>query len=68
MGRADVQLLGQDMTAQAALLASGALSCVELVTQQLAAIEASQAAINSYIHVAAGAALAAAAESDLYQS
>ncbi|WP_433852840.1 amidase [Stenotrophomonas nitritireducens] len=64
MSRADAQLLGQDMTAQAALLASGAVSCVELVTQQLAAIEASQAAINSYLHADAGAALAAAAESD----
>lgn len=61
---ADAQLLSQDLTAQAALLESGAVSCVELVRQQLVAIEASQPVINSYIHVDAAGALAAAAESD----
>ncbi len=62
--KADTQLLSADLTAQAALLASGELGCVELVRQQLAAIEASQPAINSYIHVDAEGALAAATASD----
>ncbi|WP_269792490.1 amidase [Stenotrophomonas sp. Iso1] len=64
MSKADAQLLIQDMTAQAALLAAGELSSVELLRQQLAAIDASQSIINSYIHVDVEGALAAAAESD----
>ena len=64
MSKADAQLLSQDMTAQAALLAAGELSSVELLRQQLTAIDASQSVINSYIHVDAEGALAAAAESD----
>src|SRR5690606_18524672 len=64
VSKADAQLLSQDMTAQAALLAAGTLSSVELLRQQLAAIDASQSVINSYIHVDAEGALAAAAESD----
>ncbi|WP_449468111.1 amidase [Stenotrophomonas humi] len=64
MSKADAQLLSQDMTAQAALLAAGELSSVELLRQQLAAIDASQSVINSYIHVDAEGALAAAAASD----
>src|SRR5690606_6779145 len=64
VSKADAQLLSQDMTAQAALLAAGELSSVELLRQQLAAIDASQSVINSYIHVDAEGALAAAAESD----
>ncbi len=64
MSKADAQLLSQDMTAQAALLAAGELSSVELLRQQLAATDASQPVINSYIHVDAEGALAAAAESD----
>ncbi|WP_323032687.1 amidase [Paracoccus sp. (in: a-proteobacteria)] len=64
MSKADAQLLSSDLTAQAALLASGALSSRELVQQQLLAIAASQPVINSYLQVDAEAALAAAAESD----
>lgn len=64
MSKADAQLLSSDLTAQAALLASGALSSRELVQQHLAAIAASQPVINSYLHIDAEAALAAAAESD----
>ncbi|WP_057634115.1 amidase [Stenotrophomonas humi] len=64
MSKADAQLLSQDMTAQAALLAAGELSSVELLRQQLAATDASQPVINSYIYVDAEGALAAAAESD----
>ncbi|MCD9085493.1 amidase [Stenotrophomonas sp. SY1] len=64
MSKADAQLLSQDLTAQVVLLASAELSCVELMQQQLAAITASQRLINSYIHVDAEGALAAAAESD----
>lgn len=63
MSKADAQLLSLDMTAQAALLAAGEVSCTELIEQQLAAIAASQAQINSYIHVDAEGALAAAAHS-----
>lgn len=64
MSKADAQLLSQDLTAQAALLAAGEVSCTELVTQQLAAIAASQTQINAYIHVDAEGALAAAALSE----
>ena len=38
MSRADMQLLGRDLTTQAAALAAGELSSVELVGQELAAI------------------------------
>ena len=62
MSKADAQLLSLDLTAQAALLAAGEVSCTELMEQQLAAIAASQAQINSYIHVDAEGALAAAAQ------
>lgn len=64
MSKADAQLLSRDLTAQAALLASGELDSVELVRQQLAAIEASQPRVNSYLHVDAEGALAAAAVAD----
>ena len=64
MSRADMQLLGRDLTTQAAALAAGELSSVELVGQVLAAIDASQPAVNSYIAVDADAALAAASASD----
>ena len=64
MSKADAQLLSSDLTAQAALLVSGALSSRELVQQQLVAIAASQPVINSYLQVDAEATLAAAAESD----
>ena len=64
MSKADAQLLSCDLTAQAALLAAGELESVELVRQQLAAIEASQPVINSYLHVDAEGALGAAAQSD----
>lgn len=64
MSKADAQLLCQDMTTQAALLAAGELSSVELLHQQLAAIHASQPVINSYLHVDVEGALAAAAQSD----
>lgn len=64
MSKADAQLLSCDLTAQAALLAAGELDSVELVRQQLVAIEASQPVINSYLHVNAEGALAAAAQSD----
>lgn len=63
MSKADAQLLSLDLTAQAALLAAGDVSCTELIEQQLAAIAASQVQINSYIHVDAEGALAAAAQS-----
>ena len=63
MSKADAQLLSLDLTAQAALLAAGEVSCTELIEQQLAAIAASQAQINSYIHVDAEGALAAATQS-----
>jgi len=65
VSKADAHLLSSDLTAQAALLDAGQLGCVELLQQQLAAIHASQPVINSYIHVDADGALAAAAESDL---
>ena len=68
MSKADAQLLSSDLTAQAALLASGALSSRELVQQQLLAIAASQPVINSYLQVDAEAALAAAAESDRHMA
>ena len=64
MSKADAQLLASDLTAQAALLAAGALDSVTLVEQHLAAITASQPVINSYLHVDAEGALAAAAASD----
>ncbi len=64
MSRADMQLLGRDLTTQAAALAAGELSSVELVGQVLAAIEASQPVVNSCIAIDADAALAAAAASD----
>ncbi|MEN5208670.1 amidase [Stenotrophomonas terrae] len=64
MSKADAQLLSLDLTAQAALLAANEVSCTELIEQQLAAIAASQAQINSYIHVDAEGALAAAALSE----
>ncbi|WP_303748718.1 amidase [Stenotrophomonas pigmentata] len=63
MSKADAQLLSLDLTAQAALLAAGEISCTELIEQQLAAIVASQAQVNSYIHIDAEGALAAAAQS-----
>lgn len=63
MSKADAQLLSLDLTAQAALLAAGEVSCTELIEQQLAAIVASQAQVNSYIHIDAEGALAAAAQS-----
>ena len=44
MSRADMQLLGRDLTTQAAALAAGELSSVERVGQVLAAIDASQPA------------------------
>ena len=53
MSRADMQLLGRDLTTQAAALAAGELSSVELVGQVLAAIEASQPVVNSCIATAA---------------
>ena len=64
MSKADASLLSSDLSTQSALLASGAVSSSELITQQLAAIAASQAQVNSYIHVDAQGALAAAAASD----
>ena len=64
MSNADVQLLSADLTAQAAWLAAGQVSAVELVSQQLAAITASQPVINAYISVDAEGALAAARASD----
>lgn len=63
MSKADAQLLSLDLTAQAALLAAAEVSCTELIEQQLAAIVASQAQVNSYIHIDAEGALAAAAQS-----
>ncbi|MFT4257896.1 MAG: amidase [Pseudoxanthomonas sp.] len=64
MNTADARLLGSDLTAQAAGLASGQLGSVELLRQQLAAIAASQSAVNAFIHVDAEGALAAAEVSD----
>ncbi|KRG69264.1 hypothetical protein ABB27_06665 [Stenotrophomonas terrae] len=65
MSKADASLLSSDLSTQSALLASAALSSTELVSQQLAAIAASQVQVNSYIHVDAEGAMAAAAASDL---
>jgi Asp-tRNA(Asn)/Glu-tRNA(Gln) amidotransferase A subunit family amidase len=64
VSNADEQLLASDLTTQSALLAGGRISAVELVGQQLAAIEASQSTINSYISIDREAAMAAASASD----
>lgn len=64
MSRPDPQLLSADLCRQADWLRRGELSAVELVQQQLAAIHASQPAINSYLAIAEEGALAAAAQSD----
>ena len=59
-----MQLLSRDLTALSAALSSGGIGSVELVGQTLAAIDASQPVLNSYIAVDADAALSAAAASD----
>ena len=64
MSRADMQLLGRDLTSLSVALATGGIGSVELVGQVLAAVEASQAPLNAYISVDAEGALAAAARSD----
>ena len=64
MSRADMQLLGRDLTSLSVALATGGIGSVELVGQVLAAVEASQAPLNAYIRVDAEGALAAAARSD----
>ena len=43
MSRADMQLLGRDLTSLSVALATGGIGSVELVGQVLAAVEASQA-------------------------
>ncbi|MGY0557745.1 amidase [Lysobacter sp. A421] len=64
MSHADPGLLGEDMSSQLARLDRGELSCTDLLEQQLDAIAASQAVLNSYLAVDAEAARAAAAASD----
>lgn len=64
MSQADAGVLIEDLTAQQARLDRGELSCVQLMQQQLAAIHASQPALNCYLSMDAEAALDAAAESD----
>ena len=60
MSRADMQLLGRDLTSLSVALATGGIGSVELVGQVLAAVEASQAPLNAYISVDAEGALRAA--------
>lgn len=65
MSRIDAALLGEDMTAQLARLDAGELSCADLLDQHLAAIDASQPVLNSYLALDADAARRAAADSDV---
>ncbi|QOW19481.1 amidase [Lysobacter ciconiae] len=64
MSRIDAALLGEDMTSQLARLERGELSCRDLLEQQLAAIDASQPVLNSYLAVDAESARRAADASD----
>lgn len=64
MSHADADLLVADLTAQAGRLQRGELGAAQLLEQQLAAIEASQPAINAWLTVDGEGALAAARESD----
>jgi aspartyl-tRNA(Asn)/glutamyl-tRNA(Gln) amidotransferase subunit A len=64
MSQIDASVLIEDLTAQQARLARGEFSCVQLIERQLAAIHASQAQLNCYLSIDAGAALAAATDSD----
>ena len=64
MSHADAGVLTADLATQADLLDRGEISAVQLVEWQLAAVEASQPVINSYLQVDRAAALAAAAQSD----
>ena len=64
MTPANADVLTADLVTQAGLLERGEISAVQLIEWQLAAIEASQPVINSYLHVDADVALAAAADSD----
>lgn len=64
MSRIDAALLGEDMTAQLARLDSGQLGCVDLLEQHLAAIDASQPVLNSYLALDVDAARRAARDSE----
>lgn len=57
-------MLIDDLTGQAGRMQRGELGSVQLVERQLAAIQASQPALNAYLSVDARGALDAAAESD----
>ena len=59
MSRSVTDVLATDMVSQAGLLARGEMSAVQLIERQLAAIEASQPTINSYLHLDGDGALAA---------
>ena len=64
MSRADAGVLAADLTAQSAMLARGELSAVQLLEWQLAAIQASQPVLNSFLALDPEGAMAAAAASD----
>lgn len=64
MTRIDAALLGEDLSSHLARLDRGKLDCRGLLEQQLAAITASQPAINAYLALDADAARRAADDSD----